>query len=191
VAIIRPAHAAKIREWALVQWGLVPSWSKDPSIGARLINARSETAAEKPSFRSALRRRRCLIPASGFYEWQRRPNGKQPYVIGMADGNPFAFAGLWEHWHGLDGSELETCTVLTTEANELMAPIHDRMPVILEPQDYADWLGTGEDSAPAEVAQLQHLMRPYPADQMKAYPVSNYVNDPRHEGAECIRPTDG
>lgn len=190
VAIVRPQQGGP-REWTHVQWGLIPSWSKDPSMGARLINARSETVAEKPSFRSALKRRRCLIPTSGFYEWQRRPNGKQPYVIGMADGAPFAFAGLWEHWVGPDGTELESCTVLTTTANELMAPIHDRMPVILDAQDYSAWLGTGAELNPGQVEDLQHLMRPFDAEQMKAYRISNYVNDPRHEGAECIRPIDG
>ncbi len=187
VGIVRPALDRTAREWALVMWGLVPSWSKDPAIGARMINARSETAAEKPSFRAAFKRRRCLIPADGFYEWQKLAKGKQPYYIGLQGGAPFAFAGLWETWHSPDGGELQSCTLLTTEPNELLEPIHNRMPVILAPQDYDEWLDhTSEDGR--YLASIRHLLRPFPADEMQAYPVSTYVNNARNEGPECVKP---
>lgn len=186
VAVVRLNPQSKSREWELVQWGLVPSWAKDPSIGNQLINARSETVSEKPSFRTAFKRRRCLVPATGFYEWQRQEKRKQPYYMTLAGGAPFAIAGLWEHWEGGDGSVLETCTLLTTEANELMEPLHNRMPVILHPEDYAAWVGTGVDDTPQTLDQLRHLFRPYPADAMSAYPVSTYVNNARNEGSQCI-----
>lgn len=186
VAIVRVNSQSKMREWAFTYWGLVPSWSKDPSVGSRMINARSETVAEKPSFRAAFKRRRCLVPASGFYEWQKQEKQKQPYYISMQDGQPFAIAGLWETWAGGDGGSLESCTLLTTTANELMAPLHDRMPVIVAPEDYAQWLGTGGDATPTELDQLQHLLRPCPAAAMMAYPVSTFVNNARNEGVHCI-----
>lgn len=188
VAIVRMEPKTKQREWALVQWGLVPSWSKDPSIGARMINARAETAPEKPSFRAAFKRRRCLVPASGFYEWKKLDKRKQPYYITMDNGQPFGFAGLWEFWQGADGSALETCTILTTEPNELMAELHNRMPVIVAPEDYAMWLGSGEEETPRELDQLQHLLRAYPAGAMQAVPISTYVNSPHNEGPTCIEP---
>lgn len=178
------------REWTHVIWGLIPSWAKDPSIGARMINARSETAAEKPSFRAAMRRRRCLVPADGFYEWKRVGKGKQPHYITSADGHPFAFAGLWETWAGPDGGELETCTVLTTEPNGLLADIHNRMPVILAPEDYDEWMVGGAELVPREVDVLRHLFRAYPAEKMRVYPVSQYVNNARNEGETCITPLD-
>ena len=143
VLLLRMNADTRHREWAFAIWGLIPSWSKDPSIGARMINARAETVAEKPSFRAAFRRRRCLIPADGFYEWQKQGSRKQPYLIGLTDDQPFALAGLWETWQGPDGSLLESCTILTTDPNELMAPLHNRMPVMLAPDDYEQWLGTG------------------------------------------------
>lgn len=189
VAIVRmnPQQAqAGEREWALTYWGLIPSWSKDPSIGARMINARSETVTEKPSFRAAFKRRRCLVPASGFYEWQKQAKGKQPHYITTPDGAPFAIAGLWEYWEGADGSALESCTLLTTSANALMQPLHDRMPVIVAPEDYAQWLGSGRDETPQYLDQLQHLFRPYADDGLVAYPVSTYVNNARNEGADCV-----
>jgi putative SOS response-associated peptidase YedK len=188
VGIVRLNSQMGQREWALVHWGLVPSWSKDPSIGARLVNARAETVDEKPSFRAAFRRRRCLVPADGFYEWQRTGGQKQPYHIQIGDGQPFAFAGLWEYWEGADGSGLESCTILTTGANELMAPIHDRMPVVVAPEDYADWLGPGTEQDKRELSQLRHLLRPYPAELMRAVPVSPFVNNARNEGEACIAP---
>jgi putative SOS response-associated peptidase YedK len=191
VGIVRVEGRGGPRRWALVHWGLIPAWSKDPGIGARMINARAETVAEKPSFRAAWRRRRCLVPADGFYEWQRGEKGKQPFYIRRPDQALFAFAGLWERWVGADGSELESCTVLTTEPNALMAAIHNRMPVILEPADFADWLGHGGDATPQELEKLQHLLRPYPAELLEAVPVSRYVNNPRHEGAACIAVGEG
>ncbi len=168
-------------------WGLIPAWAKDPRIGNRLINARAETAAQKPSFRAPFRRRRCLILADGFYEWQRAPGGKgpkQPYRILLRDGRPFAFAGLWERWQAPDGSEIYSCTILTTQANPLVAQVHDRMPVILAPEDYDRWLTPGE--AAPEV--LQPLLRPFPADAMTLYPVSSRVNSPQRDDPDCIRP---
>jgi putative SOS response-associated peptidase YedK len=188
VAIVRESKSDAAREWALVLWGLIPSWSKDPSMGARMINARAETVEEKPAFRAAFKRRRCLLPADGFYEWQSRGKAKQPYYITMRDGSPFAFAGLWESWTGPDGSTLESTTILTTEPNELMATLHNRMPVIIDPQDYGLWLGSAEDVPREPVDVLRHLLRPYPTEAMDAYPVSKYVNSPANEGAECIAP---
>ena len=188
IAPTQPVLAVRLakngeRELAALQWGLVPFWAKDPGIGARMINARSETVAEKPSFRNAFKRRRCLIPASGFYEWQKTADGKQPVFIHSADKRPFGLAGLWETWQSSDGSYLETCTILTTAPNEMMRPIHNRMPVILSPEDYATWL----HPEPKPAVGL-HLLRPYPPEYMAAYPVSTYVNNPRHEDPACIAP---
>ncbi len=182
----RGADGARV--WELGHWGLIPSWSKDPSIGARMINARSETAAEKPSFRAAMRRRRCLIPTTGFYEWKRINGAKQPYYIHLAGGGLFAFAGLWEYWAGEDGSELVSCTILTTEANEMMAGLHNRMPSIILPDDYDDWLGDGRDADAREVDRLKHLLRPAANDLLEAEAVSRYVNSPSNEGEACILP---
>lgn len=187
VAIVRMNQDGTARAWTHVRWGLIPSWAKDPSIGARMINARSETVADKPSFRAAYKRRRCLVPTDGFYEWKKVAGGKQPYHITVNQGQPFAIAGLWESWHGPDGMDLQTCTLLTTEANALMRPLHDRMPVILAPEDYEMWLTTdGED--PTELSLLRHLLRPFDAAPMTAIPVSTYVNNVRNEGPACIAP---
>lgn len=164
------------RRPALLQWGLVPPWADDPGIGSRMINARSETATEKPAFRNALRARRCLIPADGFYEWRRGPAGKQPYAFRMREGGPFALAGIWEHWERPEGL-LQTFAVLTTAANEVMRPIHDRMPVIIAPRDYDLWL----DPAVRDPARLAPLFAPYPGELMEAYPVSMRVNSPVHD----------
>lgn len=188
VAIVRLDAQSKAREWTHVQWGLIPSWAKDPSLGAKMINARAETVAEKPAFRAAFKRRRCLVPATGFYEWQKLGSRKQPHLITRQDGQPFAFAGLWETWQSGDGSVLETCTILTTDPNELMAQIHNRMPVILAPEDFAQWLGSGSDSTPRELDQLQHLLRPYPTEWLTNTPVSTYVNNAQNEGPQCIAP---
>lgn len=180
VAIVTAASPAL----RVVQWGLVPSWAKDPSIGARMINARSETAAEKPSFRAAFKRRRCLIPADGFYEWRKTSSGpKQPYWIALADKAPFAFAGLWEQWESPEGF-LESCTILTSAANALLAHVHDRMPVILPRDCYDRWLHTLE----TEARSLQSLLRPFDAAAMRAWPVSTTVNSPRNETPECVTP---
>jgi putative SOS response-associated peptidase YedK len=168
------------------QWGLVPSWAKDPSIGNRMINARAETLAEKPSFRAAYRRRRCLILADGFYEWSSDPGraAKVPYYLRLASSDPFAFAGLWEDWRAPDGSQLLSCTIITTRPNELVAPIHNRMPAILAPDAYDRWLSP--DDEPAE--RLQPLLGPYPADDLVAYPVSRVVNNPANDVPECVLP---
>jgi putative SOS response-associated peptidase YedK len=186
VGLVRVNAQSQEREWALTLWGLIPSWSKDPSIGARMINARAETVDEKPAFRAAFKRRRCIIPTSGFYEWKKTDGGKQPYFITSANGEPLGLAGLWESWSGPNGEELESCTILTTDANEAVATLHDRMPVILMPEDYDDWLGAGKDSTPAQLSQLKHLLRPFPSELMTLYPVSTYVNSPRNEGEACI-----
>ena len=183
VLAVRAAANGRQRELTLFQWGLVPSWSQDPKLGARMINARSETVAEKPAFRAAFKRRRCLIPADGFYEWQKTAGGKQPMYIHSQDERPFALAGLWELWQSADGSTLQSCTILTTTPNELMEPIHNRMPVILDPADYDDWLHP--DPKP-EIGL--HLLRPYPAAKMAAYPVSSWVNSPAHDDPSCLTP---
>jgi len=182
------------RRLTLAHWGLVPFWAKDPSMGSRLINARAETLAEKPAFKYALSRRRCLVPADGFYEWQRTPSGTQPFFVRRRDGELFAMAGLWETWESPDGSPLISSTIVTIEPNELLAPIHNRMPAMLLPEDEKAWLedlrrsrigGRGGD--PPEAA-LVGLLRPYPADLLEAYPVSRYVSNPSHDGPLCIRP---
>ena len=183
---MRPGPAAD-RELVWLRWGLVPGWAKDPAIGSRLINARAETAAEKPAFRTALRRRRCLVAADGFYEWQQAGRTKQPYFIHLCDDRPFAFAGLWEAWEGADHTWLETCTLLTTGPNDLLRPIHDRMPVILPPAAYSCWL----DPAIEDPRQLAPLLVPYPSDQMEAYQVGSLVNSPSHDVPGCIEPTEG
>jgi putative SOS response-associated peptidase YedK len=175
------------REFQQLRWGLIPSWAKDLGIGAKLINARAETVAEKPSFRSAFKHRRCLVLADGFYEWQRQQGKKQPFYFRLQDGQPFAFAGLWETWQSPSNEEITSCTILTTAANELLQPIHDRMPVILEPQDYDLWL----DPQVQTPQPLQQLLRPYPAPAMTAYPVSTLVNNARHNSPECIMPING
>lgn len=181
VPIVRAASDGS-RECAPVRWGLIPSWAKEEKIGARMINARGETVAEKPSFRSAVKSRRCLIPADGFYEWVKTDEGKRPHFIHFADARPFAFAGLWERWHKGEGGPLETCTIITTTPNELIAGLHDRMPVILSPQRYGEWL----EPAPIDAPRLQELLAPHPAEGMEAYPVSRFVNSPRNDGPECI-----
>jgi putative SOS response-associated peptidase YedK len=170
------AHAFK--------WGLIPSWAKDPKIGNRLINARSETLAEKPSFRSAYKKRRCLIPTTGFYEWQRNPDGKTktPMHIALKSGTPFVFAGLWESWHSPEGDHIRSCTIITTEPNDLMAPIHNRMPVILPTEHYDTWLD------PSDRTDLQELLEPFPDAEMTAHPVSTLVNSPTNDTSECLEP---
>jgi putative SOS response-associated peptidase YedK len=173
---------------SMYKWGLIPSWSKDPSIGERMINARAESLAEKLSFRNAYRRRRCLILSDGFYEWKQNPDlkSKQPMYINMKNGSPFAFAGLWEVWHAPDGSEIRSCTIITTQPNSLLETIHNRMPVILPPDAYQEWLVT-EDRQPS---QLDRLLVPYPAAEMTAFPVSKLVNRPEVETPELVKPLD-
>ena len=171
------------RELAVVRWGLVPKWAKDRPSEQGLINARSETAAVKPSFRDAFHKRRCLILADGFYEW-KRGNGKkkEPVAFRLWDGSPFAFAGLWERWEETDGHPVETCAILTTEANELVKPIHDRMPVILRPEHYDAWL----DPSVKQTDLLQPLLVPFDAAAMTLFSVTPWVNDARHEGPRCL-----
>jgi putative SOS response-associated peptidase YedK len=166
-----------------MRWGLVPFWAKDPSIGNKMINARAETVAEKPAFRKALAARRCLVPASGFYEWKRDAGGKVPHYIFLRDTGSFAFAGLYEIWKDQDGQVLKTYTIITTTPNELMETIHNRMPVILSREDEGLWL-----DKEAEIPALLALLRPYPAEQMDAYVVSKAVNSPMHEGESLIEP---
>lgn len=171
------------RELVLMRWGLIPSWAKDAALGASLINARAETVAEKPSFRSAFKKRRCLIPADGFFEWQKTGGKtKQPFFIGLRDDQPFALAGLWERWEKGPEGPVESCTVLTTSPNELLAEIHDRMPVILPEATWDLWL----DPEIQDAIALQSLLVPFPADEMQCYPVSTVVNSPRNDVPECI-----
>lgn len=171
------------REFKWLRWGLIPHWAKDKSIGNKLINARAETVAQKPSFRSAFRHSRCLIIASGFYEWQRQEKGKQPFLIQQTDNLPFVFAGLWSTWQSPEDETINTCTIITTEANEIMQPIHQRMPVILKSDDYEKWL----DPTIQQPELLQSLLQPYDSDKLKTYPVSTLVNNPRNDSPECIR----
>ncbi len=172
------------RECVEMRWGLVPRWAKDPSIGVKMINARAETIAVKPSFRTAFSHHRCLIPADGFYEWRATPHGKQPVHVGRKDGAPFGFAGLFERWLAADGTVLDTCSILTTTANELLRPIHERMPVIISPEDHARWL----DAANLDVTDL---FAPYPSAQLTWYPVSTRVNAVRNDDPALIAPLEG
>jgi putative SOS response-associated peptidase YedK len=166
----------------LLRWGLIPAWAKDESIGSRMINARAETLAEKPSFRGLLRGRRCLVVADGFYEWQTEGKNKTPMYITLQEGQPFAFAGLWDLWKSPDGRQVQSCTIITTEPNELMASIHNRMPAILRPKTYEDWL----NPQLRDEQVLTHLLQPYPAELMKARAVSKLVNNPRNDTAEIL-----
>ena len=180
VPVVRLNPAGR-RELALLRWGLIPSWSKDPKIAYRTINARAETIATAPAFRAAFKKRRCLVPASGFYEWKKLDDGKQPYYIGMRDGAPFAFAGLWERWDKGE-SPIETFTIITGEPNSLLAEIHNRMPAILDPNDYDAWLSAADTAIP------QALLQPFPAQLMTAHPVSKRVNTPKNDDAALIEP---
>jgi putative SOS response-associated peptidase YedK len=165
-------------------WGLIPYWAKDASIGSKTINGMAETAAEKPTFRDAMKRHRCLIPADGFYEWLRiSSKEKQPYNFGMADDSVFAFAGLWERWRNPAGEVIETCSVLTTQPNVLVADVHDRMPAILRPEDYDVWLDPGIKDA----TLAADCLKPFDPRLMKKYPVSTRVNRPENDDPECAR----
>jgi putative SOS response-associated peptidase YedK len=177
---LRPGNSEP--EAVRLRWGLIPAWADDPKIGYRMINARAETARDKPAFRSAFKSRHCLILADGFYEWQKCGKQKQPYHIRFRDGRPFGFAGLWERWHH-EGQVLETCTILTTDANEVARPVHDRMPVILTPDNFQAWLDTSKGTDGAS-----ELLRPCSADDMIAVPVSTHVNNPRNNDAACLEP---
>lgn len=174
----------------LFHWGLIPSWAKDPTIGNRMINARAESLAEKPSFRTAYRRRRCLVIANGYYEWRPEPNkkSKTPFYIKLKSEKPFAFAGLWETWRSAesaaDDTTIMSCTIITTTPNPLLEPIHNRMPVILESEVYDQWLDPTDQSPD----KLSLLLKSYPDSKMTAYPVSTLVNNPKNDSPECIVP---
>lgn len=179
-----------VRELSMLRWGLLPSWAKDASMAAKMINARSETVADKPSFREAFRKRRCLIPADGFYEWRMEDGRKQPFRIGMKGGAPFAFAGLWERWCATvastgiaEGETVETFTIITSPANDKLRPIHARMPVILPPETFDRWLDAANDAA-----GLLSLLGPYPAEPMAFYRVGTAVNNARNDDPSCIAP---
>jgi len=172
------------RKCAIMRWGLVPSWSNDPLIGFQMINARSETVAQKPSFKNSLRKRRCIVPSNGFYEWKKLDNKtKTPYYIKMKNNKPFGFAGLWDTWNK-DGANLTTFTIITTSPNELIKPIHDRMPVILKKEDEDLWLNPDIQNSD----KILHLLKPFSSDDMETYEISTYVNNPRNEGEKCIVP---
>lgn len=172
-----------IREYANLKWGLIPSWSRDDSFAAKLINARAETLAEKPSFRDAYKKRRCLIPASGFYEWERTADGKQPHYFYLKDKEVFGFGGLWEEWKDRDSGELvETCTIITTEANAVLRPIHERMPVIIGENNYEKWL----DEKINEPNELQDFLKPFSAEEMDSHIVGKAVNTPTNNSPELI-----
>jgi putative SOS response-associated peptidase YedK len=173
-------------EFVPLRWGLVPSWANDISIGQKLLNARSETVGEKPAFRDAIRKRRCLIPADGFFEWKTLDKKKLPYHIHRPDRRPFAFAGIWEHWEAPDGKPLETCSILTTTANAVLRPLHDRMPVILGKEQHARWL----DPNVKQAKELEDLFAPLPDDVLTMNPVTPKVNRPQFEGPSCIEPID-
>ncbi len=171
----------------LLRWGLIPMWAEGPAVGSRMINARAETVATKPGFRRAFKERRCLLLADGFYEWQRKDHRKQPFCIRLQDGRPFAFTGLWERWVPQDGQPIGSCRIITTVSNGLIQPLHVRMPVILPPADYEVWLSP----ATQDVDRLHPLPRPYPAEEMIAYPVSTRVNNPANDIPDCIEPLPG
>lgn len=186
VPIIRQHPREPVRKLSLVRWGLIPSWAKDRSSVAMMVNARSETAATRPAFRDALKSRRCLVPADAFYEWKRTGRAKQAFCFEVRDGELFAFAGLWDRWKAPDGSWVKSCSILTTVPNAITATVHDRMPVILESSDYDLWL----DPEMTNVDAACDLLKPYAAEQMRAYPVSQRVNKVANDDAECSAPAE-
>jgi putative SOS response-associated peptidase YedK len=181
VAAVRLSPERENRELVMLRWGLVPFWADDPKTGYRMINARAETVGTKPAFRQAFVKRRCLIVADGFYEWQKRNGSKQPFLIHRQDDRPFAFAGLWERWDKGE-EEIESCTIIVTEANDLLEPIHDRMPVILDPDDYDLWL----DPEFGDRNKLGDMLRPHSGEGLEAYPVSTVINNPRNDTDKCV-----
>ena len=183
IAVVRLMNGK--RQFALVRWGLLPSWGKDPKAFSLLINARGETVNEKPAYKAAMRRRRCLIPADGFYEWKALGNRKQPYYIRAKSGEPFAFAGLWETWTGPNGEELETAAIVTTAANRTLAPIHDRMPVVIAPDQFDLWLGNRDEDTTAASA----LIKPAPNELLETYPVRSDVNRVANDNPRLIEPS--
>lgn len=182
VAVVVDEGKGQGRQLDAFRWGLIPSWAKDMRIGAKMINARAETVAEKPSFRAAFKRRRCLVLADGFYEWRNTEGGKIPTYIYLRHQRPFAFAGLWETWYDPAGNFVPSCTIITTTPNKLMAPIHNRMPVILPPEQYETWLNPQAQNR----AELEALLQPYPAEAMTYHPVSTTVNSPANDGPACV-----
>ncbi len=184
IACVRSIPESNEQEYVELQWGLIPSWAKEASIGHKMINARAETVAEKPSFRTPFTQQRCMVLADGFYEWKREGKTKQPYYIRFKDQRPFFFAGLWERWEKGPADPLETCAILTIAPNMVMEPIHHRMPVILQPKDYEIWL----DCHIRDPQHLSPLLQPYPAEEMEAFPVSPLVNNPKNDHASCIQP---
>ena len=187
IAVVR-SHEGK-RTLDMLRWGLVPWWSKDLKVSFSNINAKGETVAEKPAFRDAFRERRCIIPADAFYEWKKLDaKTKQPYAIVMKDRSPFGFAGLWERWKDrTSGQTIQSCTIITTTPNEVCAPLHDRMPVILPAESYARWLG----EEPTDPPHLMAMLKPYPAEAMEAYPVSTRVGNVKNTDAALIEPLEG
>jgi putative SOS response-associated peptidase YedK len=183
VAVIRQLPGKNVRRLDLLRWGLIPPWAKDIKIGYRMINARAETLSQKPSFRTAFKKHRCLIAADGFYEWYHEGKTKHPFFIQLKNGTVFSFAGLWESWNNPDGGVIESCTIITAAANELVRKIHDRMPVILHPGQYADWLNNVTSAE-----SVQRFLVPFPADEMKAYRVGTEVNSPKNDTPDCIQP---
>jgi putative SOS response-associated peptidase YedK len=181
VPVIRQNRKEPCRELSLMRWGLIPSWAKDASVAARMINARSETAGTKPAFRDPLTNRRCLIPADGFYEWQRTGKVKQPYCFEVNDGELFAFAGIWDRWTDPNRNAVETCSILTTSPNAVTSAVHDRMPVILDPDSYDIWLDPGM----RDVTTVSELLKPYDAQLMRCYAISTRINHVANDDEEC------
>ncbi|HYM77470.1 MAG TPA: SOS response-associated peptidase [Candidatus Dormibacteraeota bacterium] len=186
VAVIRQNPKEPRRELSLMRWGLIPSWAKDPSVAARMINARSETAGTKPAFRDSFKSRRCLIPADGFYEWQRVGKIKQPYCFEVGNAEMFAFAGIWDRWKDPSGNWVKTCSILTTTPNAMTAAVHDRMPVILDPDSYDLWLDPGVQDA----SWASELLKPYDAQLMRCYPISTRINHVANDDEECSAPVE-
>ena len=184
VPVVRIPHQETKRTLEGLKWGLIPSWASDPSIGFKLANARAETVADKPSFRSAFKKQRCLVPIDGFFEWKQDTKPKQPFYFFMKDEKPFALAGLWEYWKPKtgNGEPIYSFTLITTEPNSLLAKVHDRMPVIIDPKDFEEWL----DPANQDPAKLTKFLKPYPASKMDSYPVSTFVNAVKNQGPACI-----
>ena len=185
VAVVRAAEP-KQNELVMMRWGLIPSWAKEENSGYKMINAKAETVAEKPAFKAAFKKHRCLIPASGFYEWKAEGTARQPYFIRMKDESLFGFAGLWERWEGKAGNAIESVTIITTEANSLIGEIHDRMPVIIGRKNYNLWLNPEPLSS-----DNMNLLNPFDPDQLTLYPVSKTVNNPKNDTPECFERADG
>jgi putative SOS response-associated peptidase YedK len=184
VIIVRKEHAQKSRHFTTMRWGLIPHWAKDASIGTRTLNARSETVTKLPAFRESIFTKRCLVPADGFYEWRKMGSVKQPYCFEVGEGEIFAFAGLWDEWRSPEGEVIESCTILTTTPNRLVADMHDRMPVIVPPDKYDVWL----DPDVTDFNAIKDILKPYDADQMRRYPVSTRLNNSKNEGADAAAP---